>query len=175
MAKVLRTYLLGSLLAGISLMPVLVAAWYCTSQAIIYHQMETALEQEHLETIILTTADIIWLKAGKEILLGNQPFDVKKAHRIADKTIITGLYDYKEKALKEKPGKLDSDDMQHNRQVKITMQLLLFTPAQGIYFTRLISSLNKNISFVCFKEHFRQNDYSLLTVPPPRFAYHTLG
>ena len=66
MAKALKTYLLGSLLTGISLMPVLVAAWYCTSQAIIYHKMETALQREHVETITLKTADIVWLKDCRE-------------------------------------------------------------------------------------------------------------
>lgn len=170
MAKLLRTYLVGAFLAGISLMPVLVAVWYCTSKAIIYHQMETALEQELLETITLKTVDLIWLKPGKEILLANQPFDVKKAQHFGDKTIITGLYDHKEKELKEKLGKLNSDDRQQNSQVKITRPLFLFMPASAVHFPRLFSSLNKKEHYVCYKELFRQNDYSLITAPPPRFT-----
>ena len=170
MAKLVKTYLVGTILASIALMPVVVAAWYCISQSIIYHQMETALEREHLETITLKTTNITWLKAGKEILIGNKPFDVKKIHAVADKSIITGLYDYKEKALKEKLGKLNSDDMGQNSQVKITSTLLLFTPAQNNLINALLLNANKKVIYVCHNELFMQNDYSLLTVPPPRFS-----
>ncbi len=175
LAKILRTYLVGVVLAGISLMPVLVAVWYCGSQAIIYYQTETALQQDHLETIILTTAEITWLKAGKEILLGDLPFDVKKVHRIGDKTMITGLYDHKEKALKEKLRKLNRDDMQHNSQVKFTTPFILFTPTAGVYFTGLCLGLKGIANYISYNQLFMQFDYSWLTTPPPRCTYYSLG
>ncbi len=170
MVKVLKTYLLGSLLAGISLMPLLVAAWYCASQAIIYHQMETQLQGEHLETITLKTADITWIKKGKEILFGNQLFDVKKIATRGNETTVTGLYDHQEKILKEKFGKLQGADMQGEKHLKITRPLVLFGPASGFHFNGLIVGSRTNANYLFYNELFIQHDYSLLTAPPPRFA-----
>ncbi len=170
MAKILRTYLLGSLLAVVSLMPVLVAMWYCTSQAIIYHQMETALQREHLETITLKTADITWVKESKEILLGNQLFDVKTIVTNGNETTLTGLFDHQEKLLKEKIGKLEGNGMRHEKRVKVTRPLFFFSPAAAIRFAGLILMPNRNANYLYYNELFIQQDYSLLIAPPPRFA-----
>lgn len=170
MANLLRTYLVGILFACIALMPVIIATWYCISQSLIYQQMETAMELELLESITFKTSDLIWLKAGKEILVDNKPFDVKKVHKIADSSVITGLFDHKEKKLKEILGKFDHSDKEQNNPVKITSPFSLFTPAQNIVLNALISPLLKEDNYLCYNELFRQNDYSLITAPPPRFT-----
>lgn len=169
MAKQLKTYVAGILLSGISLMPVLIAGWFSVSQAIICHQMEEALELEELEIVTLKTAEIIWLKAGKEILLEGKPFDIKKVKKISDSSIISGLYDHKEKALKKILVNLENDKKQNSRHVNITNFFCLFSPTESIQFNCLFSDVIKNVNYVCYKEMFRQNDYSLITAPPPRF------
>ncbi len=86
---------------ALAAMPMLVAAWFVVMSSIIYHQMEEKLENSLLTEIQIPENKVTWLKAGKEILVNNEPFDIKSCRLTNGVYHFKGLLDKKEKALKK--------------------------------------------------------------------------
>lgn len=62
--------------------------------------MEEQLEQKHLTTLTLPTAQLYWTKAGKELIFDGRYFDVKKiVSQNPSSTVVSGIYDQKETSL----------------------------------------------------------------------------
>lgn len=110
-------------------MPYLASLCFTAAQIIIYHEMEERLETASLTEITVPAGEIVWLKKGKEILVNNEPFDIKSCKLSNGVFHICGLYDKKEKELK----KLLSEE-QHSSQKK--MYSLIFS---GLYFRQSLS------------------------------------
>ncbi|MFZ1528636.1 MAG: hypothetical protein WAT19_07795 [Ferruginibacter sp.] len=86
---------------ALAAMPLLVAAWFVVMSSLIIRQMEEKLENSLLTEIQIPANKVTWLKAGKEILANNEPFDIKSCELINGVYHFKGLYDKKEKALKK--------------------------------------------------------------------------
>ena len=62
---------------ALSIMPLLFSFYFIIHQKVIHHRMEEKLERSFLQTIKLKKEDLVWVKKGKEILVGNHLFDIK--------------------------------------------------------------------------------------------------
>ncbi len=78
------------------------------SEIINRHQMMERLEEEALQTISIPLQELIWVKKGKEILVGNKRFDVKEIVLKKNMAVVTGLFDEEEEALVKKLNKQHS-------------------------------------------------------------------
>ena len=86
-------------------LPVFISVNMFVRQSIIQEQREERFNQEQLQTITISSAEIIWLKAGKEILHDGKLFDVKSFRSNGTYLELTGFYDQKEdKFVKEIKG-----------------------------------------------------------------------
>ena len=98
-----QTTALGLLL--LAALPVLISVGFSVKQSIIHRQREKRFEQEILQTITVSSKEVIWLKAGKEILHDGKMFDVKSFKNNGTNLELTGFYDQKEdKLVKEIKG-----------------------------------------------------------------------
>ena len=98
-----QTTALGLLL--LAALPVLISVGFFVKQSIIHRQREKRFEQEILQTITVSSKEVIWLKAGKEILHDGKMFDVKSFKNNGTNLELTGFYDQKEdKLVKEIKG-----------------------------------------------------------------------
>lgn len=109
-------------------LPVFISVNMFVRQSIIQEQREERFNQEKLQTITISSAEIIWLKAGKEILHDGKLFDVKSFKNNGTNLELTGFYDQKEdKLVKEIKGfvqqKEDSD-----RKADYLVVKFLFSP-----------------------------------------------
>jgi hypothetical protein len=87
------------LLAAFSI-PLLSPVALQVKQLYVQWQMLEALEKQELVQIKIKTSDIQWIKAKKECWINGEMFDVKQMKIINDETLLTGLYDKKEKDIK---------------------------------------------------------------------------
>lgn len=88
-------FVLMSLLAA----PILRLSWIPVERWQIRHAQKEALESQALETLTLSTAQVVWL-TGDEISYQGQRFDVKAVvHLSPEKMQLTGIFDEKENAL----------------------------------------------------------------------------
>lgn len=87
------------LLAAFSI-PLLSPVALQVKQLYVQWQMLEALEKQELVQIKIKTSDIQWIKAKKECWINGEMFDVKQMKVINDETLLTGLYDKKEKDIK---------------------------------------------------------------------------
>lgn len=70
--------------------------------------MMERLEEEALQTISFPLQELIWLKKGKEILIGNKRFDVKEIVFKNNLAFVTGLFDDEEVAIMKKMNRQHS-------------------------------------------------------------------
>lgn len=68
-------------------------------QKILHLQREKKFEKETLQTVVVSAADIYWVKPGKEILLDGKLFDVKSYTTKSNKIFLLGFFDDKEDKL----------------------------------------------------------------------------
>lgn len=92
-------------------MPLLIPAVWQLKQAHVQWEMHEALEKQELTHIKIKTSDIKWIKIKKECVINGEMFDVKKLEIVNDETILTGLYDKKEKQIK-----INLEDYAKNQQ-----------------------------------------------------------
>ena len=81
------------------------------------HQMMERLEKEVLQSISIPTQELIWVKKGKEVLIGKKRFDVKNIVVKNKIAIIIGLFDEEEEAIVKKMNK------QHSSQETALLKL----------------------------------------------------
>ena len=80
-------------------LPIVISVNMFVRQSIIQEQREERFNQEQLQTITISSAEIIWLKDGKEILHDGKLFDVKSFKNKDANVELTGFYDQKEDKL----------------------------------------------------------------------------
>jgi hypothetical protein len=117
--QLLRTITAACLLIGIS-MPLLSPVWLQLKQLHIQHEMIEKLEKESLLSIRIKTTSIQWVKPNKECVVNGEMFDIKRMQVVGDETILTGLYDEKEKELKRM---LRRQTDQQSKQAQQTLQV----------------------------------------------------
>ena len=87
--------------AGVLVLPPLFMMMLQLRQLHLRHEAMERMEERELQTITLKANDFIWVKNEKEILTGDQLFDVKYYTERDGLFQFTGLYDVKETAIKK--------------------------------------------------------------------------
>ncbi len=90
------------------------------------HQMMERLEEEALQTISIPVQKLIWVKRGKEILVGDKRFDVKEIIFKNNLAIVTGLFDEEEEAIMKKMNR-------HHSSQQIAMFKIWFPVFQNVH------------------------------------------
>ncbi len=98
--KYVKTILTVFLLAAFSI-PLLSPVALQVKQLYVQWQMLEALEKQELVHVRIKTSDIEWIKDKKECWIDGEMFDVKQIKVVNDETLLTGLYDKKEKEIKK--------------------------------------------------------------------------
>ncbi len=150
--------------------PLVFAIYSIVEKGIIENRMKARMEEENLQTIIINTAEIVWLKAEKELLINGEPFDVKKITRNASSITVQGLFDLQEKKLHSKLRALQ-DARSKSSATNNSLLLLIFTsfyksadPAnyQAVFFILAMQTWQQRRDSLC-------NLYKEISTPPPRF------
>lgn len=85
--------------------PFFLSVLFIGRQQYVRHQMKEQLENENLISLTIPAGNLHWYKAGKELLIDGQFFDVKSIHEVEGEGYrVTGLYDHHEKQLHEMLG-----------------------------------------------------------------------
>ena len=152
------------LLAGF--MPVLFTLFFLYKQQLIRHEMKEKLERQMLHTVIVSRADVVWVKYKKEIHIHDKMFDVKSFIIKNDQYVFTGLYDEEETALNSYFEKNTKQKNERGCQVLSAFFQLLQSIYPGDSDEILIS---KNISKVycpLILQHISSPFINILTPPP---------
>jgi hypothetical protein len=154
---------------GLTSMPVFISAYFYIAQMQIEDQMEQALESENLQEISIPTNEIIWLKKDKEILVGNQLFDVKNYQQQGSFTLFKGLIDSKEKELKSKLLACTTDKESTGKKQKQLFRMIFST----LFFLNKTSFNHwrfsqKQHQYAVFNDMNIADKYASLISPPPR-------
>ncbi|TDH26067.1 hypothetical protein EXU57_11240 [Segetibacter sp. 3557_3] len=97
--KILRN-ITGALFVVLAVVPVVFSALFLCQQHNIREQMEMALEEDELVTVLLSSKALLWHKKHKEILLNGHLFDVHSIIELEPGILeVKGLYDHQEQAL----------------------------------------------------------------------------
>jgi hypothetical protein len=114
-------------LLALTILPVLFSFYFTIHQGIIHQQMEERLENTFLQIIQIKKAELVWVKQGKEIRVGNHMFDIKSIKEKNGVCEIKGLYDTDEDLLHEKLNKTQRNTEQQSQQVFLNFFFQLYT------------------------------------------------
>jgi len=147
-------------------MPVLFTIFFLCKQQLIRHEMKEKLERQMLHTVIVSKADVVWVKYKKEIRIQDKMFDIESFTIKNDQYVFTGLYDDEETALN---NYLEKNTEQKNER---EYQLLssLFQLLQSIYpenFDEILVSPTISKSYCpLILQHISSPFINILTPPP---------
>lgn len=79
--------------------PVCLSLKFMLQEILIQQEIEEKMKTGVLESVQIAKADIIWIKAGKEILIDDRLFDVKHFESDNDIVTLTGFFDDEETEL----------------------------------------------------------------------------
>ena len=99
--KVVIHKISASVLLLASSIPFALVFFFHIKQQTVRYEMKERLEEQILQTITLSEADVHWVKKNKEILVNGKMFDVKSYHVENNLYKFTGLYDDEETELTE--------------------------------------------------------------------------
>jgi hypothetical protein len=112
--------------------PVLLSVKFILEENLIQEEVEEKMNTAVLKSISIPKADIIWIKAGKEILLDDKLFDVKNFTVKKDTITLTGYFDDKETELLAKFKKYTETNDRDNPLSKLAFKFL-FCPVYNNY------------------------------------------
>lgn len=131
--------------------------------------MMEALETEELVEVRMKTSSIQWIKAKRECWVNGEMFDVKKMKVVNDETLLTGLYDKKEKEIKKSLEDLAKKQQQSGKLqqfVKLFSVMIANSETCKLPAPNYITINNRN--------QFRNSIYTTpclsYTAPPPRYS-----
>lgn len=155
--------------------PVIFTGYFYIAQMLIEHSMEEAMETENLQTISLPTEEIVWIKKEKEVLIKNQLFDVKSYNRQGSITILKGLFDIKEKELKNKllafNLKKESKEIKQVHVLQIIF-LCLYSPLTNRFSDDPL--FQKQLPYRAYKNGFIPGNFVSIPSPPPQLCWSLL-
>lgn len=136
-------------------------------QIYIQWQMIEALEIEELVDVRIKTADIVWIKNKKECWINGEMFDVKQMKVINDETLLTGLYDKKEKEIKRSLEDLAKSQRQSGKLQQLVKLFSVMIANSETGKLPALSFINLNN-----RNQFRNSIYTTpclsYTAPPPQ-------
>ena len=95
-----QTHILSLLFCSLLLLPLVSIIALQLWQWNIQHGALKRLENESLQSIVVTIDKLVWEKENKEVNINGELFDVKSLRVEDGKFILTGLFDKKETAIK---------------------------------------------------------------------------
>ena len=87
---------------AVTALPYCVLLLFLLRQQYVRYRMREALEEGHLQTVIIQAGAGHWIKGGKEILVNGRLFDVEEKRCEEDRLVLRGMYDEAETALVKK-------------------------------------------------------------------------
>jgi hypothetical protein len=116
--------------------------------------MEEKLEKSFLQTIRLKKEDLVWVKKGKEIRIGNHLFDIKSIKENNGICEIKGLYDEDEDLLHEQLNESRRSTDQESQKSLLGFFFQLYTAPESCYHekanTPTLSEYSNHFSFTSF-------------------------
>ena len=153
---------------GLTGIPVFFSIYFYFAQISIEQEMEQALLFEPLQEVMIPTHEIVWLKNGKEILVKNQPFDVKSFKQHGNVTIFKGLCDKNEKELKIKLLAGNREKENNGRKQEQLLRIIFMS----LYPQYLKPDINYFASdtriYGAHHSIFIQDKFVAIITPPPR-------
>ena len=151
-------------------MPVLFTVFFLCKQQMIRHEMNEKLEEEMLQTIVVPTDQLIWVKYKKEISVDGKMFDIESMRIEKGNYVFTGLYDDDETALNNYfENHTDEENESGNQLLSSIFQLLesSFTEdgANSAVYSNVISKYSPFIL-----QHTPSPFKNILTPPPQQFS-----
>lgn len=127
--------------------------------------MEKKLEKSFLQTIRLKKEDLVWVKKGKEIRVGNHLFDIKSIKENNGVCEIKGLYDEAEDLLHEQLNESQRNSDQQSQKSLLHLFFQLYTASENVY-NEMIDppALSEYSNYFSFYLPFPSSE--LLTPPP---------
>lgn len=142
-AKLISTILLLVLTA----VPVIYLFVFQAHQRSIRHQMEERLEDGMLHTMTIPKNELRWVKPGKEIIVGENMFDIKS---ITDQgngiLLVTGIYDYEESSLVLHMKKSQEEENSKGNKLVQLIQLMVTIPEPDPNDNLFLSQINNDWS-----------------------------
>lgn len=135
-------------------------------QQVVQYQRNEKFKKEILQIITVSSANIYWVKPGKEILFDGKLFDVKSFITKRNCIILTGFFDYKEDKLVQQIVRLAKQENHSNNAPGIKF---IFFP---VYVTQpekhyVLSWKYIPQQYYCFDEML-QTLTNLPASPPPK-------
>lgn len=163
-----KTILTVFLLAAFSI-PLLSPVVLQVRQLYVQWQMLEALEKQELVHVRIKTSDIEWIKDKKECWVNGEMFDVKRIQIINDETLLTGLYDKKEKEIKRNLKDLAKNQRQSGKlQQLVKLFSVIVSNREGINLQEpgyiIINNWNQ------FRNSIYITPFIGYTAPPPKFS-----
>ncbi|MEQ1798289.1 MAG: hypothetical protein ABL872_10065 [Lacibacter sp.] len=163
-----KTILTVFLLAAFSI-PLISPVVLQVKQLYVQWQMLEALEKQELVEVKIKTSNIEWIKDKKECWVNGEMFDVKHIQIINDETLLTGLYDKKEKEIKKSLKDVAKNQQQSGKLqqfVKLFSVMITNTETGNLPVPGYININNRN--------HFRNLIYITPFIghiaPPPKLS-----
>ena len=152
------------LLAALPVLSVFILQFH---QKTIQHRMKEQLEKRFLQTVVISSDKVHWVKSGKELWLNNRLFDVKGYEQKNGTCTFTGLYDEEETMLVQQLQK--NQDRDNSSDNKLLTQLFQIMQA-------VISNQQEEdmVAVHALPRQFNDHTYPLLFqyisihTPPPR-------
>jgi hypothetical protein len=164
----LRKKILSVLFLLIFAVPILCTVTYLAAIKINAHQMEEKLERSSLETVLINTDQLVWVKKGKEVLLSGKLFDVKSLEITDGKIRLTGLFDTVEDAISKKITALQNNKNDSSSPVFSMLAKLLCPAILQQYNSNsiidILSDIDKFPALLCAK---CTKPLISVTTPPP--------
>ena len=161
--KTIKNCIVLFLMALVSLPSFYSVYLYAKKQAI-RREMKEKLEREALTTVRIHNDSVIWIEAGKEILVSNRMFDIKTATQEGDYVIFSGLYDDEEKAIESKMEKNTEENSSSVKLMKLISHLN-FVPYENICTIPSIDFESRN-KMHSWTEALVKTDRQIVAPPP---------
>jgi hypothetical protein len=163
----LLKHIAAIVLTVLMLAPLVMPAFLQLQQTYVHWQMEEALEQKQLTTLSVSLHDIQWIEKGKECVIAGKLFDVKKMERNGDEMILTGLFDEKEKSIKDQISTISKKQNSSKQQVAAVKLFSVCAVTSELVEVPEPVSLIHNSCFPIFTQTYLTPSLSIVA-PPPR-------
>jgi hypothetical protein len=149
-------------------LPLLVSIAYTLQKRYVQHQMKEQLEKASLQTLLLQPDQLHWAKAGKELWVNNQLFDVKDIQLTNKGYLIQGLFDTQETAINQKAAQ-QSDAQSNGAQLALQcLVLALYPPTENVILLP-IPTAQQQQQYGYYQSDIHSISLGVIT-PPPNMA-----
>jgi hypothetical protein len=166
----LLKHIIAVLLVAVLLLPLAMPFFLQLQQLHMQWKMEEALEKKELLVISVSTKTIHWIQRDKECLIDGELFDIKCKQVKGEQTILSGLYDFKEKKIKQELDKQANEQQNPQKTAQfVKLQLLASVSPPSTVILLKYSDLSLT-NYKHYTVSFYTSPFSGSNTPPPRFS-----